>query len=67
MISSSHDSCNKLRHPLLRIQKTHCIEFVLANDSLAHLYGFGDFKAVLIPGNVKQLKRPHSGNVHRGT
>lgn len=58
MISSSHDNCDKLRHPLLHVQKTHCIESVIANGSLGHLCVFGDFKVVLIPGNLKQLQRP---------
>ncbi|XP_055127655.2 endoplasmic reticulum resident protein 44 isoform X2 [Symphalangus syndactylus] len=65
-INFLHADCDKFRHPLLHIQKTPADCPVIAIDSFRHMYVFGDFKDVLIPGKLKQFVFDlHSGKLHR--
>nr|XP_045013800.1 endoplasmic reticulum resident protein 44 isoform X1 [Jaculus jaculus] len=65
-INFLHADCDKFRHPLLHIQKTPSDCPVIAIDSFRHMYVFGDFKDVLIPGKLKQFVFDlHSGKLHR--
>uniref|UniRef100_A0A3Q1M5Q1 Endoplasmic reticulum protein 44 n=2 Tax=Bos TaxID=9903 RepID=A0A3Q1M5Q1_BOVIN len=65
-INFLHADCDKFRHPLLHIQKTPADCPVIAIDSFRHMYVFGDFRDVLIPGKLKQFVFDlHSGKLHR--
>ncbi|XP_048639068.1 endoplasmic reticulum resident protein 44 [Marmota marmota marmota] len=65
-INFLHADCDKFRHPLLHIQKTPADCPVIAIDSFRHMYVFGDFQDVLIPGKLKQFVFDlHSGKLHR--